>query len=164
MPGTLDLDAWAPFPIHLEESCYFRRNGQSGYTNSREVHRNRKGSRIGLLALPHQPVHLEPCRLSSLQLFLNIGEKQHLIAEQANLSKDAAVGIGFPLATNVSVEIATEQRRQVTILGIPKDQLLGLYRAGGIDVKLQAVRVPAPQVLDSIWIDMALEVADRKSV
>src|SRR5690606_13777010 len=62
-------------------------------------------------------------------------------------------------ATNVSVEIATEQRRQVTVLGIPEDQLLGLYRAGGVYVKLQAVRVPAPQVLDSIWIDMALEVA-----
>ena len=93
-------------------------------------------------ALPYQADGAQPGAARGIELALGVGEEQDGVGRLADDAGDGSIGIRLGLGPGRGVEEAGEKRREVAVRRVSEDELLGLDRAGGEDVQVNAARLP----------------------
>ena len=70
-----------------------------------------------------------------VEFFTHIGQEHHLLAGQLNLAENGAIRRRFAFAPYSRIKVSAEQRCEIAVVRVTKDQLLRLDRTRGINVK-----------------------------
>ncbi len=120
---------------------------------------------VVLVAAPAHADGVPPGGACRIELGHEIGEKHRVLGRHADHRSDRLVGRRLLLRTSVlGVEVAGDQRQQVTLRGGAEPGPLGAHRPGREDVQAAALAVPAAHGRDGVVEEVRHEVTGGEAL